>query len=52
MNNALARSAPRAPAAGAGRGGNQSAGQSQNYGRVRVNHIDTQEAQEAPEVIL
>ena len=51
-NNAPAHSAPRAPVAGVRRGGNQLAKQSQNNGRGCVNHIDVQEALEAPEVIL
>ena len=43
-------------ASGAGRGGPQASGSqkkpTQSFGRSRVNHIDAQEAQEAPDVVL
>jgi len=46
----------RTAASGAGRGGPQVSGSqkkpAQSFGRGRVNHIDCQEAQEAPDVVL
>jgi len=46
----------RTAASGAGRGGPQASGlqkkPAQSFGRGRVNHIDAQEAQEAPDVVL
>ena len=46
----------RTAASGAGRGGPQASGPqkklAQSFGRGRVNHIDAQEAQEAPDMVL
>ena len=46
----------RTAALGLGRGGQQALGSqkkpTQSFGRGRVNHIDAQEAQEAPDVVL
>jgi len=46
----------RTAASGIGRGGQQASGSqmkpTQSFGRGRVNHIDAQEAQEAPDMVL